>query len=158
MKLESRQSENDNNSKMIEITIEEQADSDCENEEALGEDVDNRQVSSVTALDTSVIGLSALDGSLDAEAEVIIDDEKGELVEGEEGEEVKPPQPKKSKKLRILERKAAVNETEQRIKMLKKWKEKLKVLYKNMKRPPAFNVDSAEIGEKDEEVNIGSKS
>ena len=98
-----------------------------------------------------------MDGSLDEEAEVIIDDEKGELVEGEEGEEVKP-QPKKSKKLRILERKAAVNETEQRIKMLKKWKEKLKVLYKNMKRPPAFNVDSAEIGEKDEEVNIGSKS
>ena len=95
---------------------------------------------------------------MDEEAEVIIDDEKGELVEGEEGEEVKPPQPKKSKKLRILERKAAVNETEQRIKMLKKWKEKLKVLYKNMKRPPAFNVDSAEIGEKDEEVNIGSKS
>lgn len=42
VKLDSRQSENDNNSKMIEITIEEQADSDCENEEALGEDVDTR--------------------------------------------------------------------------------------------------------------------
>ena len=53
-----------------------------------------------------------------------------------------------------------MNETEERIKILKKWKEKLKVLYKNMKKaPPVTKVeDSNSVSNREDEVNFGSSS
>ena len=51
-----------------------------------------------------------------------------------DGETLEMKQPKKTRKQRRIERLAAINETEERIKILKKWKEKLRVLLKNMAR------------------------
>ena len=81
---------------------------------------------------TDEAGMSAMDADLD-DGEGDMSAQEGEAIDDID----KPIVPKKSKKQRMLEKRANVNETEQRIKMLSRWKEKLKVLYKNMKQPVA---------------------